>query len=98
MNLTETIGLIAGSCTTLAFIPQLKKVYISKSTADISLLMYSLYCTGLSLWTIYGILIGSLSLILANFVTFLFALGILVLKLKFDSVKSRSLDYSLPDA
>lgn len=84
MSIIELIGVVAGSCTTLAFIPQLRKVILTRSTADISLLMYTLYCSGLALWTIYGVLINSISLILANFITLLFALGIVFMKIKFD--------------
>ena len=86
MNLIEVLGLIAGTCTTLAFIPQLRRVIKTRSTADISLAMYVVYCSGLALWTIYGFLMESVSLILANFLTLVFALGIVVMKLRFERI------------
>jgi MtN3 and saliva related transmembrane protein len=80
----EAIGLCAGACTTLSFLPQLKKVIVTKSVQDISYHMYILYCSGLLLWNIYGICIKSPSLIIANFFTLVFALSILVIKIRLD--------------
>jgi MtN3 and saliva related transmembrane protein len=82
IKMIEAIGIIAGTCTTLAFIPQLKKIWISKSAKDISTQMYIFYCSGLLLWTIYGVLINSVSIIIANGLTLLLSLGILFLKIK----------------
>ena len=65
----EIIGLIAAVCTTFAFIPQVMKVWKTKQTKDLSLRMYSIMFLGILLWLVYGILIDSLSIILANVVT-----------------------------
>ena len=65
----EIIGLIAAVCTTFAFIPQVMKVWKTKQTKDLSLRMYSIMFLGIVLWLVYGILIDSLSIILANVVT-----------------------------
>ena len=65
----EIIGLIAAVCTTFAFVPQVMKVWKTKQTKGLSLRMYSIMFTGILLWLVYGILIGSLSIILANVVT-----------------------------
>ena len=65
----EIIGLIAAVCTTFAFIPQVIKVWKTKQTKDLSLRMYSIMFIGILLWLVYGILIDSLSIILANVVT-----------------------------
>lgn len=78
----EILGMCAGACTTISFVPQIKKVWETKSAKDISVHMYIIYSSGLLLWTIYGFLIGSISLILANFITMIFALCILVMKLR----------------
>jgi MtN3 and saliva related transmembrane protein len=79
---TEAIGMAAGILTTIAFLPQARHVLITRSTKDISLGMYILFTTGVILWLIYGVLIGSLALILANTVTGILAVLILVLKLR----------------
>lgn len=83
MDNTTILGLVAGTCTTAAFFPQLVKIWRSKSTRDISLLMYVVICTGILLWLIYGIMIGSVPVILANTVTLVIAAMILILKLKY---------------
>lgn len=83
-NIVEDIGLIAGSCTTLAFLPQFFKVWLTRSTKDISLFMYVIFCVGLFLWIIYGICVHSLPVILANIVTLILAVGILLLKIRWE--------------
>lgn len=82
LDLVEVLGLIAGILTTLSFIPQIKKVWITKSVRDISILMYVMYCSGLLLWSIYGVLINSISIMIANSLTLVFALSILAMKMR----------------
>jgi MtN3 and saliva related transmembrane protein len=77
----EIIGLIAGACTTFSFVPQILEIWRTKSTKDISLGMYAIFTTGIILWAVYGFLISSLSMIIWNIVTFLFAVTILLFKL-----------------
>jgi MtN3 and saliva related transmembrane protein len=78
----EVIGFIAAFCTTISFLPQVIHAFKSKSTKDISLPMYLVLTLGVALWFVYGLLLHSAPVILANFVTFLFALSILLLKIK----------------
>jgi MtN3 and saliva related transmembrane protein len=66
---TEAIGLLAGTLTTIAFVPQLLKIYRIKSGKDISARMSSLFSAGIVLWLIYGVLVWSVPLILTNAVT-----------------------------
>ena len=83
INIIAVIGLVAGTCTTLSFLPQLSKTLRTKETKDLSLSMYIVLATGMLLWTIYGILISAFPVILANAVSLVFALIILCLKLKY---------------
>ena len=78
----EIVGLSAAFLTTSAFIPQVYKIYKEKNADSISLTMYIILFTGVILWFIYGILIGSLSIIIANGVTALLQLSIIIFKLK----------------
>ena len=78
----EIVGLSAAFLTTSAFIPQVYKIYKEKNADGISLTMYIILFTGVILWFIYGILIGSLSVIIANGVTALLQLSIIIFKLK----------------
>jgi len=78
----EVIGLSAAFLTTSAFIPQVYKIYKEKNADGISLTMYIILFTGVILWFVYGVLIGSLSIIIANGVTALLQLSIIIFKLK----------------
>lgn len=78
----EILGFIAGIITTGSFVPQAYKVYKTKETADLSAGMYILFICGLTLWLIYGVRIQAISIILANSVSILLSLFILVMKLK----------------
>jgi MtN3 and saliva related transmembrane protein len=80
----ESVGMSAAFCTTVAFVPQLARVWKRKSAQDISLGMFLLFSTGELLWLFYGILIGSLPVEAANAVTLVLALAILLLKLRYD--------------
>ncbi len=82
MDSIEILGLVAATCTTVAFIPQVYKVWKEKSVKDISLLMYLVLTLGLTLWLIYGIKIYSIPVILANGITLLLVLFMVYLKLK----------------
>ena len=83
MDNITILGLVAGTLTTVAFVPQLYQAWKTRSTKDVSLLMYVVISTGILLWLIYGLLIGSLPVILANVVTFAIALLILALKIRY---------------
>lgn len=78
------MGYLAAFCTTIAFIPQAVKVYKTKHTKDISLGMFSLLIAGFVFWLWYGILLLSYPIILANAVTILIAVYILITKLRLD--------------
>jgi len=78
----DIIGSIAACLTTAAFVPQVIKTVKSRHTRDISLLMWLLFNAGVLLWLIYGLLIGAWPVILANGVTLILALIMLLMKLK----------------
>ena len=77
------IGFFAAFCTTIAFLPQAIKVYKTKSTKDISLLMFLIFTIGVFSWLLYGFVINDLPVILANAVTLILSLFILLYKIKF---------------
>ena len=77
------IGLIAGACTTLSFVPQVVKILKTRHVRDISLLMYIILTTGVSLWLVYGILIEEAPIILANGVTLALCTAVIVMKLRY---------------
>jgi MtN3 and saliva related transmembrane protein len=83
INYFSLIGLAAGTCTTISFLPQVIKTFKTKETKDLSLSMYIVLVTGMLLWTIYGILIKDFPVILANSISLLLATTVLILKVKY---------------
>ncbi|HWS02778.1 MAG TPA: SemiSWEET transporter [Gammaproteobacteria bacterium] len=80
--LHDLIGYGAAILTTLAFIPQALKSWRTRDLSGVSLSMYSLFTLGVGLWLVYGILLDSWPIILANLVTLTLAGTVLFLKLR----------------
>ncbi|HET8886356.1 MAG TPA: SemiSWEET transporter [Salinimicrobium sp.] len=66
MDWTNILGLTAGLCTTVAVVPQLIKAYKTKEAEDVSLKMFLVLLTGLSLWVVYGIIKKDFPIIITN--------------------------------
>lgn len=78
----EIIGLTAACLTTGSFLPQVYKIWKHKSSDGVSLSMYLFMFTGVVLWFIYGLLIESISVMLANLIAGIFQMIIIYYKLK----------------
>lgn len=78
----ELVGYAAAALTTLAFVPQALKTWRSRDTRSLSLGMYATFTIGVGCWLAYGLLLGSVPMILANIVTLTLAVMILVMKLR----------------
>jgi MtN3 and saliva related transmembrane protein len=83
MNTIQMLGLVAGSLTTAAFLPQVIKTWKTRSAKDLSLGMFSLFCLGVLLWLIYGFIIQDIPVIAANLLTLMLASTLLFFKLRF---------------
>jgi MtN3 and saliva related transmembrane protein len=83
MDFITIIGLIAAAFTTVSLFPQLVKVWRTKSTKDISMGMFSLFCGGVFLWFIYGVFVNDLPIMIANSLAFIQAVIIVAFKLKY---------------
>ena len=81
-TLSDLVGYSAGVLATAAFVPQVAKTFRDRSTRDISLGMYALFCAGVGLWLVYGVLIASWPVVVSNVVTLVLAGAVLVLKLR----------------
>jgi len=81
-DLAESIGMVAGTLTTLSFLPQVIKVWRCGSTSDISLAMFLGLCVGVALWLVYGVMLMAWPVILANGATLVLAGLILIKKLR----------------
>ena len=81
MPLADWIGTLAATLTTASFVPQVLHTLRTKDVSGISLGMYSVLTTGIVCWLVYGFNLGTMPLILANAVTLVLALAILVMKI-----------------
>jgi MtN3 and saliva related transmembrane protein len=80
--LPTILGLVAGSCTTFGYVPQVLKIWREGDTQAISMRMFVLRVVGLLLWLGYGFALGSLPLIIFNILSLLLAGTILTFKLR----------------
>jgi MtN3 and saliva related transmembrane protein len=81
----EFIGLCAAFLTTASFLPQVYKTWKTKDVSGLSLPMLSMFFTGVVLWLIYGLLLKSPSLILANGITTVSILLLFIFKIKYQN-------------
>lgn len=77
----DIIGITAGLMLAISNIPQLIKIIKTHETKSISLIMYIIYITGIILWLVYGIVLKSLSVIIANGLGLCTAFPVLTFKL-----------------
>lgn len=81
--MNDLIGYLAACLTTLSFLPQALHTFRTRDVRGISLGMYALFTGGVALWLVYGLLLGAWPIVLANAVTLVLALAILVMKLRY---------------
>ena len=82
IDLTAVVGNVAAFLTTFSFLPQAIKTIRSKNTRHLSLPMYLIFVSGVSLWIWYGIANEQTPIIAGNAITLLLAGTILWYKLK----------------
>jgi len=83
----DIIGYSAAFLTTVAFIPQAYQSWKTRDLSGISLPMYTMFTCGVAFWLVYGVMIGSMPVIIANSITL--SLSSIVLLLKIISTKYR---------
>jgi MtN3 and saliva related transmembrane protein len=80
--LVEVIGLLGATFTTLAFVPQVVKIWKNQSSNGVSISMYVCMLVGIIIWLAYGILINSIAVIAANILSGILQVVIIFLTLK----------------
>ena len=73
------LGIMAGTLTTISFIPQVVKIYRTKDAKGLSMATFSVFSCGVFLWLIYGIKTGEWPIILANGVTLVLIFAIIAM-------------------
>jgi MtN3 and saliva related transmembrane protein len=81
----ELIGSLAALLTTGSFFPQVWKIWTTKSTRDLSWVMVTMFTSGVGCWLIYGILMKSPSITVANSIAFSLWLAIAFMKWRFET-------------
>ncbi len=84
MDTTTILGYVAGALTTMSLVPQVMKIWKTKSARDVSLGMFLIFSVGISLWIAYGVSLHSMPIIIANTVSLLLGFIVLGMKLKFN--------------
>ena len=79
----DWLGFVAGAIMTVAFLPQVIRVYQLKSAREISLPFTILFTIGILLWLIYGVVFRLPPVILWNAVSVALATALLYAKLKY---------------
>lgn len=83
MDSITLLGLIGGTLTTASFFPQVIKTLKTRSAGDVSAFMFILLSVGICFWIAYGVLIGSTPVIVANSVSLVLTLVMLIMKFLF---------------
>ena len=83
ITLIDVVGSAAACLTTASFVPQAWQSFKTRDVSGISLGMYSVFTVGVALWLVYGLLLESWPVVVANTVTLVFSIAILVMKLRF---------------
>jgi MtN3 and saliva related transmembrane protein len=74
------LGLIAGTCTTLSFLPQVIRTLRTRHARDLSAAWLLIFGLGTALWLTYGLLKSDISIALANGVTFGLVMVLIIAK------------------
>ena len=88
--LPTVLGLVAGCCSTAAFVPKVLKIRREGDTRAISLSMYLMRVAGFVLWLGYGFALGSVPLVVFNVLSLLLGGTVLALKLRGDARPGRA--------
>jgi len=84
------VGLLAACLTMFGFLPQVIKIYRTKSVNDISIVTIVQFMFGIFLWLVYGIHLRNPALILANSVTLLILVAGLVLFIRYKFIVKKN--------
>ena len=79
----QILGLVAGTITSITFLPQVIKIWKTRSAKDLSLMMLLLLMLGVILWLAYGLFVLDAAIIYTNSMVLAMSLVMLYFKLRF---------------
>jgi MtN3 and saliva related transmembrane protein len=85
LTIETLVGFVAAFCTTVSYVPQVKKCWQTGSAGDLSLKMLLILATGIALWVVYGVLKSDMVIVIANTVSLLLLCNLLVFKIRENS-------------
>lgn len=77
------VGIIAGSLTSISALPQIIKAIKTREAGDVSVFMFLILITGVSLWMVYGFMKQDMPIIITNGVSVVLNGLMLILKYKY---------------
>ena len=80
MTTATMIGLVAGTLTTLAWLPQVLKAFRSRSTKDFAWGWFAMFGSGVGIWLVYGFVAAAPAVIATNALTLLLVIALAALK------------------
>ncbi len=83
MEPIDALGYCAGIVAVISLFPQVRQSWRTRSTGDINLTAFAVLTLGNFLWLLYGALLGSIPLMVANFITGSMVGSIVYLKLRY---------------
>ena len=83
MTIATVIGFVAGTLTTVSFVPQVLQTFRSKRCHDLSWGMLLAFTSGVCLWFVYGVFLRSAPIMLANLVTLALLIWLVVMKIRY---------------
>lgn len=83
MTTIQILGLAAGTITSITFLPQVIRIWKTKSAKDLSMVMMLLLIVGTSMWLSYGLLINDAAIIYTNSMVLAMSLIMMFFKLRY---------------
>ena len=83
MTAIEILGLAAGTISSITFLPQVTRIWKTKSAKDLSMNMLFLLIVGVSMWLVYGVVQKDLAIIYTNSMVLVMSVIMFFFKIKF---------------
>ena len=83
MDYIKLLGLVAGTITSVTFLPQVIRIYKTRSAKDLSSTMLGMLIVGVAMWLAYGIAVNDIAIMYTNGMVLFLSLIMLYFKFRF---------------